>query len=87
MVKWPPPTDSLVEAIPMSTRLEVGGAPAKPLEWVAESLKGFFSEVLPFSLTYIFPCLFVFLSPDPYGIYCGGLQGANLLGDFIVSGQ
>lgn len=54
-------TGSLAEAIPMSTLFKVRGARAEALEWVADSLRGFFFEVSPCSLTYFsILCLFFF---------------------------
>lgn len=54
-IVWPSPADSLVEVIPLSTHLEAEGFRAEALERVAKSMRGFFSLVLLFSLTYLFP--------------------------------
>lgn len=51
--------DNPVEVILVSTHLEVGGVWVEALEWVAESLRGFFSEVPVYS-TFSFLCLFSF---------------------------
>lgn len=69
----PSPADSLMEVIPLFTRLEAGGAWVEALEQMDKSLRGFFSKVPFFSLTYLFPtfsfltCLIFVIAGDRNG--------------------